>query len=379
MKKLSGLILLLSIFLSGCGKIEITTASIPLALGSDYKDGKTIVSAQLANPSSPEKGPGDTPQFRVITASGKTFSEAARNMSLYFSSVPLWSHTQLSILGENLAKDDITPVVDFLARNRYARKNNLLVVAHNASPEEILNVKPILEPYTAIAIKNILKIQEAQLGIYTPTDTTELLQRLASPGIEPVVPMITISKNGAEEQILLEGMAVFKGTRMIGILNEMESRGYRLMRPKSIQGALFQVPSPLGEEHWITLEISHSQSKITPQIQGKEIKMRIEIKAEGNFYEQGGGGNLFTPEMFKLIEDAAEQELEKQMSQCIHKAQALNSDIVGWGLTVYSSDPAVWKSVEAEWDQIFPGISYELKVKFDLRRSYLTDKSFVFR
>ena len=231
MRKLIGWLFLLAIFLSGCGKIEINDACIPLSLGGDYKDNQIIISTQLANPSSPEKSGGDTPQFKVITGSGETFTEAVRNTSLSLATVPLWSHTQLSIIGENLAKHDISHVVDFLARNRYARKNNLLVIAHNASPEEILNVKPIIEPYTAIAIKNILKVQETQLGIYTPIDTTELLQRLASPGIEAVVPMITIAKNGNKDQILLDGMAVFKGTRMIGTLNEMESRGYHLMSP----------------------------------------------------------------------------------------------------------------------------------------------------
>lgn len=379
MKKLIGLLLLFSILLSGCGKIEMNNACIPLSLGGDYRDNQIIISAQLANPSGPEKSGGNTPQFRVISGSGETFTEAVRNTSLSLSTVPLWSHIQLSLLGENLAKHDITHVVDFLARNRYARKNNLLLITHKASPEEIMNVKPILESYTTIAIKNILKTQEIQLGIYTPIDTTELLRRLSTPGIEVVVPMITIDKKGNKEQLLLDGMAVFKGTRMIGSLNEMESRGYHLMRHKMITGGLFLVPSPLNNDTWITIELSRSQAKIIPQVQGKEIKMKIEITGEGNFYEQSGSGDLFSLDMFKQVEKASEQELSRQIDLCIRKTQTLNSDILGWGETVYRSDPETWKAVEADWDQIFPGIPYELEVKFALRRSYLTDKSFVFR
>jgi len=379
MKKIGWLLLLLSICLSGCGKIEMNTASIPLGIGTDIQDDQIIISAQMANPSSPEKPLGNAPQFKVITASGKTFSEAVRNTSLSFSTIPLWSHIQLSILGENLAREGITPLIDFLARNRYARKNNQLVISHKATPEQILNVKPILEPYSTFAIKNVLKIQEAQLGIYTPTDTTELLKRMSNPGIEFVAPMITITKIGQEEQILMKDMAVFKGSKMIGTLNEMESRGYRLMQPKMMTGGLFLVPSPLDDGHFITLEISRSQAKIIPQLQGNEIKMQITIKAEGNFYEQGGGGNLFSPEMFKEIGEAANQELERQMLLCIRKSQALNSDILGWGQLLYRSDPEAWKGFASQWDQIFPGVGYEVKVKFDLRRSYLTDKSFVFQ
>ena len=80
-----------------------------------------------------------------------------------------------------------------------------------------------------------------------------------------------------------------------------------------IAGGLFLVPSPLNNDTWITIELSRSQAKITPQIQGREIKMQIEISAEGNFYEQGGSGNLFSLEMFKQVEKASEQELGRQM------------------------------------------------------------------
>ncbi|HZK87261.1 MAG TPA: Ger(x)C family spore germination C-terminal domain-containing protein, partial [Syntrophomonas sp.] len=94
---------------------------------------------------------------------------------------------------------------------------------------------------------------------------------------------------------------------------------------------------------------------------------------------KGGGGNLFTPKIFTKIEQAADQELKRQMAMSIRKAQSLNSDIFGWGYSVYRSDPATWKAIEKDWDQRFPEIPYELNVEFDLRRSYLTDRSFVFR
>ena len=379
MKKLTIALLLLIFCLSGCGKIEMNRAAIPLAFGTDFKNNKIVISVQIAKPISPGTAAGNGPQFTVITASGRTFSEASRNTSLYFSSIPLWSHVQVAILGENMAKDGITPLVDFLIRNRFVRKNSTLVVTHQATPEQILNVKPYLESYTGMAISRLMKIQEYQLGIYTPTNTNDFLQRLANPGIEPATPIITIRKNGTEEQLLLEGTAVFKDSKMIGSLNELESRGYSLMSPKLKTGGLFMIHSPLNPKEWVTLEISTTQAKITPIIEGQDIKMKIELNVDGNFYEQGGVGNLFTPKIFKQIEKAAEQELKRQMSMSIHKAQSLNSDIFGWGYSVYRSDPAVWKAIEPEWDQRFPETPYELDVKFYLRRSYLTDKPFIFR
>src|SRR5674476_118210 len=108
MKKIMLLILLLVIFLSGCGKIEMNTAVIPLAFGTDFKNNKIVISTQIAKPVSPGTAAGNGPQFTVITASGRTFSEASRNTSLYFSSIPLWSQVQVSVLGEDLAKHGMT-------------------------------------------------------------------------------------------------------------------------------------------------------------------------------------------------------------------------------------------------------------------------------
>ncbi|NLV21208.1 MAG: Ger(x)C family spore germination protein [Syntrophomonadaceae bacterium] len=379
MKKFVVFLLLVIFCISGCGEIELNNAAIPIAFGIDSKDNRIFVSVQIAKPVSPGTSAGNAPQFFVITASGQTFSEASRNISLFFASIPLWSQVQVSLLSDTKAQQGVDDLVDLLVRNRFVRKTNTLVVTKNATPEQILTINPYLESYTGVAIRKLLQSQEKQLGIYIHTDIEEFLQKLSAPGVEPTIPLITIQKNGREKQLLLDGTAVFKDTKMIGSLNETESRGYSLINPKTKTIGLFLIPSPVDPEHKVTLEISYSQTKVTPVINGQNIKMNIEINLDGNFYEQSGTENLFTPEIFKMIENGAEQELKRQMTLSIKKAKSLNSDIFGWGNLVYHKDPEVWKQVEDDWDQLFPEIPYAIKVNFELRRSYLTDKSFIFR
>ncbi|MGI5881180.1 MAG: Ger(x)C family spore germination protein [Syntrophomonadaceae bacterium] len=379
MKKLL-VLLLLTVFLSGCGKIELNNATIPLAFGLDSQKDEILVTTQLANLSMPKKAQAmNTSQFKVITTRGKTVAEASRNFNLNISAVPLWSQTQIAVLGENLSRQDITPIVDFLVRNRYVRKNDLIMVSHQASPEEILSVKPYLEPYTAIALKNILKIQEGQVGIYPPISANEFIQKLSTPGVEPVLPMVGLKKIGDSHQVELSGMAVFKKNRMTGQLNELESRGYFLMRPEIYYGGLFPVFWDKGEKQWLTIEINSSKAEVIPQIQQQQLLMKIKIKADGTFYDQGGSGNLFTREMFRQVEKACEKEIARQLSMCIQKAQLVNSDFLGWGQIVARTEPEFWKSAGPQWDNIFPTVPYELDISFKIRRSYETDKTFVFR
>lgn len=379
MKKSLLISFFIMICLSGCGKIELNNAAIPTAFGTDFQDNRIVIATQIAKPVSPGTSAGNGPQFSVITASGRTFSEASRNTSLSFAAVPLWSQVQVSLMSDTMAKRGIADQIDFLIRNRFVRKRNTLVVTKNTTPQQVLSIVAYLETYTGMAIMKLIKNQESQLGIYTQTDLNEFLQKLTEPGIEPVVPMITIQKNGRDKQLLLQDTAVFKGSKMIGSLNETESRGYSLLNPDKKTLGLFLVSSPLNPEQKVTLEISSLQSKVKPMIQGQNIKMLIELNIDGNFYEQSGTENLFTPKVYKMIEKAAEQELKRQMTLAIVKAQSLNSDIFGWGNLVYKKDPHLWQQVEEDWDALFPSIPYEIKVDFTLRRSYLTDKSVVLR
>jgi len=379
MKKSLLISFFIMICLSGCGKIELNNAAIPTAFGTDFKDNRIVIATQIAKPVSPGTSAGNGPQFSVISASGRTFSEASRNTSLSFAAVPLWSQVQVSLMSDTMAKRGIADQIDFLIRNRFVRKSNTLVVTKNTTPQQVLSIVAYLETYTGMAIMKLIKNQESQLGIYTQTDLYEFLQKLSEPGIEPVVPMITIQKNGREKQLLLQDTAVFKGSKMIGSLNETESRGYSLLNPGKKTLGLFLVSSPPNPEQKVTLEISSLQSKVKPMIQGQNIKMLIELNIDGNFYEQSGTENLFTPKVYKMIEKAAEQELKRQMTLAIVKAQSLNSDIFGWGNLVYKKDPHLWQQVEEDWDALFPSIPYEIKVDFTLRRSYLTDKSVVLR
>jgi len=374
---LIALLSILPLLATGCGTTEINKSSIPLGFGVDYKNGQVIFTTQMANPTSAEKGAGQGPQFVVQSATGATITDAARRVSLSNSQYPLWSQSSLLLWGEDLAKSDMSLFMDFVSRNRFVRKNIPVVVTHNATIEEIFNTIPLATPYTATAIAGMLQAQQTQLGIYTPVTMIQVLDRFATPGIEPVIPMITLKKGPQGNQLLLQDMAVFKDRKMVGTLNEKESRGYRFMSPKMIQGGLFVIPMKSGK--WVTLEMSRSQAKIKPAIQGQQIKMIIEITAEGNFYEQGGSGNLFTLKVFKQLEQLANQEIKSQISACITKAQSLDSDILGWGKMIHASDPKLWEEIGPNWSQVFPGIETEITVKYEIRRSYLRDKSFVFR
>lgn len=365
--------------IQGCNKVEVNDTAIPLGLGVEWQNNIFTVYGQMAKPTTPEKGP--TPgqaQFTVVSATGRSISEAGRNVTLSMPRDPLWSHAGIILIGENLAKTDMALFADYQTRTRVVRKNIPVVITRNANPGEVMQVQTPLEPYSALAIDGILRNQEKQLGIYMPVILSDVLEKFATPGVEPVIPQIIIQKEGSKEYLKPDGTAVFRDRKMVGSLNEMESRGFRYVKPGMIQGGIIIIPSPMDQQKRVTLELTRSKASVKPEIKKGIIKMKIELNAEGNYYEQNSTGDVLTLKNIPKIENLANQEIAREITACINKAQSLQSDIFGWGRMIEGSNPKLWKEYEKDWQRIFPGIEYDIKVKFQLRRSYLTDQSFFF-
>jgi Ger(x)C family germination protein len=357
-KQVSALLLMVMLCaIAGCTKQELNETAIPLGLGLDWQDGQFTLSALIAQPRPPgESGSGsmETGQSLVISANGKTITEAARNNMLSFPRYPLWAHSGLMLIGENLARRDTALFVDFFARNRYVRKNIPLVVARAATAAQVYAVQPPLEPYSANAIATMLRIQENQLGIYVPVKFSDFLEKMATPGVEPTAPQISIARQGEKQVLKLDGTAVFRGRKMVGMLGEKESRGYRWLQKGTIQGGFIVIPSPLDSSKQVVLELTRSMSKIRPEIKNKTITIKIDITAEGNYYEQNSAGNILTLKNIPKLEALANQQIAAEITSCINKAQSLQSDILGWGRLVEASDPSYWAQIKDDWPRLFP-------------------------
>ncbi len=374
------LVLLLLAINSGCEGRDLEKSVIPLGLGVDVDQEQIVVSAELAGNQTPEATePSTGPDFYVVSGHGPSVAEAARNIMLEIPRQPLWSHLNTVIIGEKLARRDMALFMDFLSRNRNVRKNIPVFIAKGCVPADILSVKPPIEPHPSLVLRNLIYLQEKQVGAYVPVDLKDMEARFLSPGIEPLVPQITLEKSNNDKRLCLEGAAVFRGRKMVGFFDELESRGYRWISPQMIQGGLFLIPSPLQSGRQLTLELSRSRAQITPKLQEGDITMQIVVKAEGNFYEQNEVGELFTRQGFLDIERLANREIERQIRLAISKAQELSSDVFGWGQMFREAYPREWKGMEGDWEEIFPLIEAQIKVEFTLRRSYLADKSFKFR
>ncbi len=374
---------------------EIEQSSVPAAVGVELEDNLQIAfTTQLVRPLSPGEADSSTAQPALITARSYAVALAARRSMLSLSQVPEWSHVKTMILGEKLVNHDLTLTIDFMTRNRNLRPDINLLIASSASPEAILSSRLPQGHELGSGLQELLKISESQLGIYTPTTMEEFTYRLSTPGVEPAVPQIKLieaetpaeasSKDGdkkAEQtnnktRIALDGMAVFKGNRRVGALDETESRGYHWLRAKQKQGGYFTITSPFNPDETIGFEVREFSSNSRARIVDDQPRVQVDLTAYLFFYEQTGPSPILNIEYMEQLESQAAAEIERQAASCIRKAQELNSDILGWGRMIYQHQPDEWERIEPDWNIIFPGIQPDIQVVVKIRGSGLSRESF---
>jgi len=372
-------------FMTGCwNQLEVNETAEAEGMVFDLDGDQPSFSVQLAKPLTKDQSGSAAAEPLNITQTAQTYTEAARKLLLSLPRLPIWAHAGVVIFGNDLVSRDLSPAIDFIARNRNVRKSALVFVSKGATGRECLDAEVPLESHSSAALKRLIRVEEQQLGIYMPKTLDQFLEDLATPGVEPVAPQIIVQEVGGKKLLRLDGTAVFKDRKMVGSLDERESRGYRFLSPKWINGGLIIIQSPLdnspSSNKFIAIELTRSQAIVSPQIEGNQLKkMMIHVEAEGNFYEQTFEGNMLTLENINKLNEMSNEKIKEEISAVIMKAQLLDSDIFGWGRSIYRRNPALWQQVEKDWPAIFPGVQTEITVNFQLRRTYLLDKSFEFK
>ncbi|MDR1616885.1 MAG: Ger(x)C family spore germination protein [Syntrophomonadaceae bacterium] len=379
--KLSVIIIFMLTLLSGCQGNEIPDLIFSIGIGVDWQDNQIELTSEFIKPTATKEDSREDSSAVILSGKGRTLAEASNLLSDFLPQTPLWNHVSIVLLGENLCKTDVALVSDYLTRTTEIKHNIPLLVISGSNPEEIFKTKPVLETYLSTSLARTLKNEEKQLNMYKPVLMYEFMRKLITPGIEPVLPQIKKVKDGEKYILSLDGLAVFKGPRMIASLNEAESKGYHYLTGKNINSGLLLINNPEDPGYFITFELTKLAAEIKPLIEkeNQRITMLIQVHADGNFYEQSGGGDLLRLDKYPQLEQMAEDKINAYISNCIDKAQNINSDILGWGQLINQADTHFWGGIAPQWDTMFPAVNYQLQSDFIIRRTYLTSKSYYFQ
>jgi len=376
-------IFLCLLLLTGCKtQTDLNHIGIVVAVAID-KDPETdgvIVTSQVIRPSSLDrKSPGKEAVVELVTNRGKTVFEAIRNTTQEFGRLNFYAHTKVIVIDEKLAKEDVTPILDFFVRGRQLRGYAWLCIAKGASALEIISVRDGVDKIQAYYLKGIIENRKFQYQT-TAASVIDYYRKALQEGIQPVtgvLEVIEVTNQPAEKreentskQVRFSGTAVFKKDALVGYLNEKETQGLNWIMEK-VKNGVITLPSLLEQGKLISLEVKNSKTKIIPEIRDGRISFAIKVKVDVTLVEEQAKIKITYPKVMldylEEIRKEAEKEIEGEVRLAVNKAQKeLTSDIFGFGNTFGREFPTEWRILKDQWNEIFPTVDYTVEVEVNI-------------
>lgn len=405
-KRLLMLILLGIFLLSGCwSRREIEKLAIATIIAYDRVtvDGEdkwmlstlVIKPGALAGSSDMESGGGggggggaqQGPRV-LLTSIGDTVWEAAGDLSTRISREDYIAHVNVIILGERLARAGLDKFIDDLLRTKDIRLNTWLLTTKGKAID-VLKAKPEIEELLSQEILGLIEQNQPAVSKAYITDIKRFVNQLITPGQDGVTSYIEVidresemsqapkegestsgTNDGECQKVLrLRGATVYRGTKLVGYLEDRETRGYLYAIGKSKEG-IISLTVHKGEENDVAFAMTRAKSKIVPKVESGQISFHIDIKAEGDLQQHEDPHPIAEPGNIKKIEKATAHEIKSMVEDVLKKAQSqYRADIFGFGDCLHKKHPKVWKQIKPYWREIYPHIDVTVSVQAKIRRT----------
>ena len=380
MKKIKLLMLLLPIFLfTGCFNYrELNEIAIASAIGLDKTSDGYIVTIQVMNTKkASETGTSnDQLKFITFTTSGVTLQDAIRKSILDSSRRIYPNHVQTLIIGEDLAKNGISDVLDMFFRGVEFRKQTSVLIAKDSTAEEVLNVVTPLESLNSKNIRDGLSVDSKYLGIGDNISFEDLVGTFLDSNKEIILPSVSINGTKSEGEkienietadpsvrLIESSLAVFKDDHLVGFLDNKQSIDLNFVRNK-INNTILTYEC--GDNKYLSSEIMSNKTSI--EFSESPLKAQIKINGILNINEITCDIDLEDPVVIDEIEADLEEELKNDVYNTIkYIIEEYNSDVFGFRDFLYKNKTKYYKEIKDDWyDSIFPNMDIDVDVNFNL-------------
>ncbi|MFA9379542.1 MAG: Ger(x)C family spore germination protein [Acetanaerobacterium sp.] len=363
-------IILCVMLLCGCwNRRELNTLGIVLGIGLDKgpRPGEITMTAQLENTSGSSGqgaaggGGAPPPPYLNVTNTGTEVFSIVRDYNSEVTRKLYFPHNQILVFSEELARSGISTHLDFFLRHPECRLTVTMMVVKGTA-FDALSTGPRLEVSPAMDLVNLAQSHE-NTSESQNVNLFDFLCARISPGIVPVLPLVTIEQGKSGPKAVVAGCAVLVDGRMVGTLSGVETRGMLWVRGE-IHCGIINLEATDGT---VGLEIVKAQSKITPVIRPDGTPMiKVEITETGNLGSQQGRVNQALPVTFKLLEEKQSEQIRAEALLAIALAKDLRADVFGFGQKFAQHYPKEWETMTDSWITTFETLEVEVTVKSTL-------------
>lgn len=195
-KRVFLLLLLLAICattLSGCWDYkELEEVSIVTGFAIDKNEEEQyLITVEIVDLSQSEKDVKIN--SKLLESSGKTLMDAIRNILKITAPVLYWGHAEIVIFSQEVAREGIVDVIDFINRNSKPRTNIRLLVSREKTAREILETVSITTGIRSFEIREMIELYKKSLKV-VDIQMCEFINDLSSEGVSAVLTAVRLNE-----------------------------------------------------------------------------------------------------------------------------------------------------------------------------------------
>lgn len=369
------------LFLTGCwSSQELDKSALVFGVGLDKPDGKLLLNFEIIKPtgsSSQGGGGGETPggeiKHIILEKDGESIIQTIRQSIRYAKRRLYFDHARVWVISERLAKDPFVDFLDLARRDQMFRLNSYLFITQN-SPHKILSTPTLYESLPSVELVSALD-QTQYIAEYTSVKMYEFFKLIEGAVHNAYLPIIKLKKIETQTITSLEGTAVIKKNKMVGVLDVRETHGlsHLLNKVKSCYITVFM--DKKNHKDRVTIEVIKANTKLKPILEGRQLKGKIDITLEGTIAENFTLESTDQKWINKLEQHLIEQT-KKDIRVTLNKLQKeLKTDITGIGLETYRKYPKQWQEIAEDWDEVFANGDLTIDVHWEVHHPGLINKS----
>lgn len=368
---LTCILLPFSFILVGCWNYrELEDMNIVVGAAIDkgiYKE--YMITLEILEPSIGEETPTTS---RLISSEGDSIFDAVRNAISISGQKLYWSHNKVLILSKEIAQKGVIGILDWFHRDAETRSDVYILISKENSAKEILEKKEKEGQVTSFNLLDILANQK-NLSKAPDIQIWKLTDDIINEGITAIAPAVKLTRLNNKTCPEILATAVFKNDKLIGFLDESETRSLLFLRNKIKGGLLDLNPENQNGIPTITLEIFESKTKIQPVTKGNELEMNVNINTIVSIAAIKSTKNFVTNEEVIKLEKDVSNLIKANCKKLIEKMQSeYGADIFGFGAATHRREPALWKKIGENWENVFENLKVHITVKVKIKNSAMT-------
>ncbi|MGG0935208.1 Ger(x)C family spore germination protein [Brevibacillus centrosporus] len=365
--------------LTGCwDRRELEERTSVLAVAVDIVEGREDLykmTVQIPIPikiagSSGQGGGGNSDAVKIMSVTGRTVTDAANNLQLRLNQKLFLGHTRVLAISEEVAKRGIQDIMDGYRREPQIRRLMWPIIVKGEAAS-LLKIKPQLAQIPVVFLMDLIE-NGAKMGTIPDQTLGDYFNQTSNKSMEPFLNYVQAS----ESEVRWKGIAVFRGHKMVGAINDIQSWSLLQLRNKQRGGDVI-IPLPGEQGGFVTfrphfvktkLKLNDSHSLGNQKKSNHQHSATFYCELQGDIVEVTKDLHIPPEEFIKKMQTLIKKEMENRAKKLFTQLQKdYNSDILRIGLALRAHHYRdYWE--KHDWKKEFKDFPVEAVYTIKIRR-----------